>query len=304
MSDLAVAVPVATVWTGPEAPREIDASAVRDAPDVDAWAQSMDVVARQGLHGRTLTQALLGEPVDVVTEHGDWVEVVLPWQPSATDPRGYPGWIRRAHLDSAPQLGAATVVVTAATARMDMSDGSVLVSFGTRLPVRHRSEHSVTIETPGSRTGSLSTVDVQLYRPDRAIETPALMAAARQFLGLHYLWGGTSAWGLDCSGFVHLIHRTHGVTVRRDAYDQHEQARPVPLDHARTGDLYFFARPGARVHHVGFVTNSSGGPRAMLHAPESGKRIEDAPLAPHRLGSLLAAGRLLPHPPRGVLRVT
>ncbi len=57
MSDLAVAVPVATVWTGPEAPREIDAPAVRDAPDVDAWAQSMDVVARQGLHGRTLTQA-------------------------------------------------------------------------------------------------------------------------------------------------------------------------------------------------------------------------------------------------------
>lgn len=294
MSDLAVGVPVATVWTGPEAPREIDTPSVLDLPDVDAWTRGMDVAARRGLHGRTLTQALLGEPVDVVAERGDWVEVVLPWQPSATDVRGYPGWIRRAHLDTAPQPAEATLVVTAAVARMDTSDGIVVVSFGTRLPVRHRSEHAVSVETPGWRTGSLRTADVQLHRPGGTIEASALLASARQFLGLHYLWGGTSAWGMDCSGFVHLVHRTHGVTVGRDAYDQHERAQLVVVDDAKPGDLYFFARPGERVYHVGFVTNSAGDePRRMLHAPESGERVEDAPLPPHRLESLVAAGRLM-----------
>jgi cell wall-associated NlpC family hydrolase len=44
-----------------------------------------------------VTQALLGEPALVLDERGDWARVALPWQPGP-DPRGYLGWVRRAHL--------------------------------------------------------------------------------------------------------------------------------------------------------------------------------------------------------------
>ena len=68
----------------------------------------------------------------------------------------------------------------------------------------------------------------------------------------------------------------------------------MPLDAVRPGDLYFFARPGERIYHVGFVTRpvAADGTRWMLHAPEGGELVEDAPLAPHRLETLVSAGRV------------
>lgn len=116
------------------------------------------------------------------------------------------------------------------------------------------------------------------------------MTQARTFLGLQYLWGGLSPYGMDCSGLVHFAHRQAGVVVPRDARAQAEACEPVTLGSEEPGDLYFFAREDGRVFHVGFVT----GERTMLHAPEAGGLIEDAPLAPERATTLAAAGRFLP----------
>lgn len=115
----------------------------------------------------------------------------------------------------------------------------------------------------------------------------AVLEAARLHLGLEYLWGGTSPYGLDCSGLVHHCYRRAGLVVPRDAHDQWQAAEAVPLGTEQPGDLYFFAREDGIVFHVGFVS----GQRSMLHAPESGRLIEDAPLTSGRLATLLAVGR-------------
>ncbi|HEU4330665.1 MAG TPA: NlpC/P60 family protein, partial [Lapillicoccus sp.] len=104
-----VAVPVATLWVAPDRPREVDAAAVADQPDVISWLAALDAHpdddesgdGRLGLHDRVLTQLVAGEPVEVVgavPAYPGWLEVVCPWQPSSLDPRGYPGWIRAAHV--------------------------------------------------------------------------------------------------------------------------------------------------------------------------------------------------------------
>ncbi len=103
-----VVVPVTTLWVSPDRPRAVDAPAVADVPDVPGWLAALDGHpeddeqgdGRQGLHDRVLTQAVAGEPVLVEPGKDDdgWVRVGLPWQPSSLDPRGYPGWLRRAHL--------------------------------------------------------------------------------------------------------------------------------------------------------------------------------------------------------------
>ena len=103
-----VTVPVTTLWTSARAPRELDAAAVADEPDVSAWLQLLDATpqGRLGLHGRTLTQLALGEPVEVLGDPaGGWVEVVCPWQPSSLDARGYPGWLPLGHLGAQPPTG-------------------------------------------------------------------------------------------------------------------------------------------------------------------------------------------------------
>ena len=92
-----VGVPVATVWASPEAPRSADAAAVADLPDVAAWLNRLAPADRLGLHGRTLTQLLDGEPVIVGEERDGWCEVVAPWQPVPRQD-GYRGWVRTAHL--------------------------------------------------------------------------------------------------------------------------------------------------------------------------------------------------------------
>jgi hypothetical protein len=62
---------------------------------------------RLGLHGRVESQAVFGEPVLPISDVSadGWVRVVCPWQPSRLDPCGYPGWVRRSHLEDPGSAG-------------------------------------------------------------------------------------------------------------------------------------------------------------------------------------------------------
>ncbi len=98
LTRMRVAVPVATGWTAPDAPRELDRAATGDVPDVAAWLTGLEPATRLGLHDRTLTQLLDGEPVEVLEEADDWVRVAAAWQPERGSANGYRCWVRRSHL--------------------------------------------------------------------------------------------------------------------------------------------------------------------------------------------------------------
>ncbi len=134
--------------------------------------------------------------------------------------------------------------------------------------------------------GPVPTLDPTDPR-ERAATHPAV-AEARRHLGLPYLWSGVSPLGFDCSGLVLHTWRLLGVVVARDAYAQAEFASPVELDAVQAGDLYFFARPGRRIHHVGIVV----GPGRMVHASETGGVLVEEDLPADRVATLVAAGRL------------
>ena len=258
-----VRVPVTTVWTDPESPRAVDAPAVAPEPDNVGWLAALDANAahdesgdgRLGLHGRVETQLLAGEPVVVTQTHhgeatGSWSHVVAPWQRSPKDERGYPGWVPTAHLRSAPDVSPL--------------DNPTPVLGGT---------------PAASASPSVSASDDAVH--------PAL-AEARRHIGLPYLWSGISPLGFDCSGLVLHTWRRMGVVVARDAYAQADFASPVDVASVRPGDLYFFARPGRRIHHVGIVVR----PGRMVHASETGGVLVEEDLSADRVATLVAAGRL------------
>ena len=284
----AAKVPVSTVWTAPDAPRDIDAPAAAEQPDVAAWAKSMDTETRLGLHGRTLTQLLFAEPVLVRSERNGWSEILAPWQPSSADELGYPGWVPSSHLGELPGSATDPVAITVPSAELFAEPGSghlADLSFATVLASVEKADGFTRVALPDGGLGWLSD-DVL-----RAVEVPATpedrIRLGSLFLGLEYLWGGTSTYGLDCSGLVHSVSRVLGQRIPRDAHDQADALEKIPTEEARPGDLYFFGRPGKKVHHVGFVS-----PKGMLHASETGKKLEDEPLLPERRETLVATGRL------------
>jgi cell wall-associated NlpC family hydrolase len=91
-----------------------------------------------------------------------------------------------------------------------------------------------------------------------------------------YLWGGTSGFGVDCSGLIHLAMRMTGRTVLRDTDMQEsslgEQIDPGPdMKELRRGDLVFWKGHVAIMTDPGSAIHASG--RAMLVVRE---RIADA----------------------------
>ena len=286
-----ISVPVTTVWTGADAPRPQDAPIIAPEPDPDAWNRALLDAPPSALHGRTVTQALLGEPVQVRGERNGWAEVILPWQPSSADPDGYPGWVPATHLvESDARSRPDRVVVTAPTVAV----GASQVSYGTILDVVDRSPESVRVAMPGDGEYTLdATTVVDVAGSATRADAETMLDSARGFVGLRYLWGGTSAWGMDCSGFVHLVHRRFGITVPRDAFDQ--IVATTRTESAAPGDLYFFARSNGRISHVGFATSAADPNLAMLHAPDDDRfqYIEEGPMAQSRRDRLAGAGSFL-----------
>jgi gamma-D-glutamyl-L-lysine dipeptidyl-peptidase len=279
-----VGVSVATVWASPSAPRAIDRPALGNPVNMAAWARVLNTAARLGLDGRIETQALFGEPVRILGQRGSWSEVAVPDQPTPKNPLGYPGWFPTRQLTSSADFGALlsgrTAVVTAPTATLRGPARPLRLSFGTRLPVVGASNRAVQVATPNGAAAVLPAADVRVYASDSAIPAPTgrqLVATASLFLGVRYLWGGTSAFGFDCSGFVNLIYRVNGIVIPRDADAQALAGRPVARDALGAGDLVFFATdpPSRAVTHVGMYIG--GG--QIIEAPNSASSVHVIPLA-------------------------
>ncbi|WP_089157138.1 C40 family peptidase [Micromonospora sp. NBS 11-29] len=295
-----VRVPVATLWTAPEAVRPIDRPALADAPDVAAWVAGTEHAQRIG--DCVLTQLLLGEPALVTEARPDgWVRMLALGQPAAElDVRGYPGWMRTAHLAPAADVDPPTdtlvvdVLRTTLRAAPDGPPALPGVVLGTRLAMAGRPVDGwQPVRAPG-RTDPLWAPEGDLVPlPTERPEAKEVLAVAERLRDLPYVWGGLSTDGIDCSGLVHLAWRRYGVTLPRDADDQAEATTTLALDDERPGDLYFFARPGRRIHHVGIVSaEPHGGRRRMLHACYRTRRVVEEELPPDRVDTLVGAHRV------------
>jgi cell wall-associated NlpC family hydrolase len=319
-AEAVVSVAVATLWTAPERIRAVDDPAVCVPARPREWVEAMSPQERADLVGRTLTQLLLGERVLVEEVRGYWARIIALGQPTSMDARGYPGWVAADQLSTLDGIHAAGVrvaarhretgqvedrtgvwhvVVATATALRDDPDAALAVpgvTFGTRLMALGAPHDGwLPVAVPGRFEPAWAIEDdVAAVPPAPPTDHAEVLAWADRLRDVPYVWGGVSAYGVDCSGLVHLTWRRFGVTLPRDASDQAAVTMEVPLGAERPGDLYVFGRPGQPIHHIGFVAAyPDGNHRQVLHASEEGGGVTLETMTDERTATIVGVRRVV-----------
>jgi hypothetical protein len=161
----------------------------------------------------------------------------------------------------------------------------------------------VKVALPDGRNGFIlrqKVMDFTEWKNNIKCTDEKICNVAKTFLGLPYLWGGSSTKGVDCSGFVQTVYFLNGLILQRDASLQALHGTLVDISNGysnlKSGDLLFFGSKENGKNHVTHVAiyighndyiNSSS--RVLINSLDSTK----GNYVSYRMTSLLSAKRII-----------
>jgi cell wall-associated NlpC family hydrolase len=129
------------------------------------------------------------------------------------------------------------------------------------------SSASTTTNTAASSSQAVSqapTASTSTATTTASASTSAITSYALTFLGVPYVWGGTTPSGFDCSGLVQYVYSHFGINLGRTTYTQQYAGTKISVASAQAGDLYFWGSYGS-AYHVAIALG--GGQYVMAPAP-------------------------------------
>jgi cell wall-associated NlpC family hydrolase len=259
---------------------------IRVLPDAQLGDKKFGIVAVSVGNVRTrprnsaelCSQAMMGMVAKLLKRQGGWYFIQLPDR--------YMGWLEDDAMRITNEAGveawrnAPKVIMTAyfTMIREQPSNNSLPVRdavAGVLMKQVGASGSWVAVELPDGRAGYVEKSNVEEYgrwKKSRKLTSENIEKTAKMFLGVPYLWGGTSPKGMDCSGFTKTVFRLNGLELSRDADQQAGAGDDVvpgkEFENLKKGDLLFFGRKASmerpeRITHVGIYLEK----REFIHTP-------------------------------------
>ena len=127
--------------------------------------------------------------------------------------------------------------------------------------------------TSGSSSNSSSSGNSgssSASKPSGSVTGQQIVETAKKYLGVPYVYGGTSPSGFDCSGLVYYVLKSHGITVSRSSAAMYKCGTPISKSQLQAGDLVFFQNTyAAGISHVGIYVGNG----QFIHSPNRGKSV-------------------------------
>ncbi len=210
-----------------------------------------------------VNQVLFGECVQIIDKKDDWIL-------TETLDDQYPGWFHRTQLTTLTAEGFEQIVKSKRL--ISKTCLTFVTEEKTDLKAGHMPGQPLMISGGSSvylqEDRRMSVAGRHFLFSDELIDTDLMNKGgipdfARSFLSVPYMWGGRSALGFDCSGFVQLVFKMAGIQIKRDAAMQANEGEQVHLlQETFPGDLVFFDDDEDRITHVGILLNES----QVIHA--------------------------------------
>ena len=197
-----------------------------------------------------MSQVLFGEKYTVTDTSGNWMKIETVFDK-------YSGWIDMHHLQHTPDNQDMKGNVLNRSLLCFKNDSTKMIL-----------EAGCEIFNPDFKQGRFA-IGNNIYTTTKEFSNSyisvneSITDTAMKFINSPYIWGGRIPSGLDCSGFTQLVYKIHGISIKRDSYQQAEEGKPVDfISESKPGDLVFFDNERGRISHVGMILASG----LVIHA--------------------------------------
>ncbi|WP_170215553.1 C40 family peptidase [Mesoaciditoga lauensis] len=218
-------------------------------------SSTCDMKSSPDFRSLSVHQLIFGESAKVLDFSKDYV--------LAKDTRtGFIGWMRYSNLSFMSEKtfnewrkDRTAVTLTRRFSLVEFGNDNLYLPIGVKIPAMEREGRWI-CEFPNGLKVKFKSGDAV---PSAKIKVEELAEIWKIFLGTPYLWGGTSTYGIDCSGYVGRLYDYVGIKIPRDSDQQRDFSQTVEESELKIGDLAFF--PG----HVAFYIGDGKIAHANLH---------------------------------------